>query len=115
VLNLDLHSQVQDSGVVERPDLVRVVGPPNWLLVVRISRPSPGWGPERADVTQRPWQLTSESELLPAGWFEPGDYVQVERTQPFEPRPSAPAADRRPGWLGGEPGTGMGDFIARGG
>ena len=110
---IDLRSQVRDSGMVARPDQVLVQGPPYWSLRVTVRRPpAPGEPPERADVVQYGFQQYEETAVLPAEWFRKGDYVQVERTQPFEPRPPAPA-DQRPSWLGGEAGTGLGDFLAR--
>jgi hypothetical protein len=104
----DLWQQVQTSGVIRRPDRVCCAGPANWLLTVRITRRRHG---QSDDVTQRPYKLTSAAELLPAEWFAPGDWVQVERTQPFEPRPAVAAADHRPGRLPAS--QGVGDFISR--
>jgi hypothetical protein len=97
VLGLDL--QVRDSLTVRRPDRVYVQGPPNWWLRVTVRRPAPGEPPERADVVQYGYQMVEDTVQLPPDWFSEGCYVQVERTQPFEPRPAVAAADQRVGWL----------------
>jgi hypothetical protein len=110
----DLRPEVRTSGVVDEPDHVCVTGPANWWLRVTRRRRQPGGRPEDADVVQYGYQLTSCAEMLPTEWFQEGDEVQVERTHPFEPRPPVAQADSRPSWLGGQPGTGMGDFISRG-
>jgi hypothetical protein len=109
----DLRLQVRDSREVERPDQVYVTGPPCWHLRVTVRRRIPGMPAERADVVQYGYQMVSEAELLPAEWFEVNDEVQVERTAPYEPGPQVSTADQRPSWLGGQPGTGMGDAITR--
>jgi hypothetical protein len=105
---LALDQQVSDGRVVTRPDKVVVLGPPNWWLRVVVSRPGlPG---QHADVQQRRAQLYEDAVPLPSDWFQAGDYVQVERTASYEPRPHVPLAPSI-GWLTG--GEGTGDMIAR--
>jgi hypothetical protein len=72
----DLLAQVRTGGVITRPDCVCVAGPPNALLTVGITRRRPG---KSDDVTQRPFKLTSNAELLPAEWLQAGDHIVVER------------------------------------
>jgi hypothetical protein len=107
-----LDMQVRDGRRVTRPDRVVVQGPPHRWLRVTVHRLSLAQSPEKADVVQHGFQMYEDTALLPEDWFREGDYVQVERTMPFEPRPAVEAS-RRPAWLGGEPGSGMGDFISR--
>jgi hypothetical protein len=101
----DLASQVRTGGVIHDPQHVCVVGPTNWRLAVTVNR--------RGDVTHHPYNMTADTELLPAAWFLKGDLVQIERTVPFEPVPVVPTDTPRSSWLGGEAGQGVGDYINR--
>jgi hypothetical protein len=73
---LDLHRQVRDSLEVRYPQAVFILGPPNTLLAVRITRRQRG---RSDDVTQHPFKLVETIGALPAEWLQEGDYVVAER------------------------------------
>jgi hypothetical protein len=107
VLNLD--RSVRAGVTVTQPDWVVVLGPPNHWLKVTVSRPGPPG--QHADVVQHGAQLYEDAVRLPSNWFQSGDVVQVERTQPHEPRRAAPESTVSSLVHGS--GEGTGDLIAR--